>query len=279
MSKVYDCFTFFNELDLLEIRLHELNPVVDYFVLVEATRTFQKQSKPLYYAENKERFREFSEKIIHVVVDDFPNFFSCWRVPKAWDYEHHQRNAIGRGLISAKSDDIIIISDIDEIPSASKVKEHHTYPGPQVFQQRLFYYFLNYAVEQLPLEACLLQNNGLIYWRGTVMLPYRDYASARATRNLRNDPTTRQIEEGGWHFSYIGGIDAILSKLKSFSHASEAQTVLNDLGDTAKVKEIVASGRDIFGRPMSFRQLSLSEPFPRYLVEHAERFSPLLYPL
>jgi len=72
---IYDCFSFFNELDLLEIRLHELDPVVDKFVLVEASKTFQGKDKPLFYDENKERYKEFSEKIIHVVVDKFLVFF------------------------------------------------------------------------------------------------------------------------------------------------------------------------------------------------------------
>jgi len=73
--RIFDCFAFFNELDLLEIRLNELDPVVDKFILVESTRTFQKQFKPLYFNENKERFKKFLPKIEHVIVDHFPTFF------------------------------------------------------------------------------------------------------------------------------------------------------------------------------------------------------------
>ena len=69
---VYDCFQFFNELDILKIRLHVLNPVVDRFVISEATETFSGLKKPLYYEENKELFAEFADKIIHVVVEDTP---------------------------------------------------------------------------------------------------------------------------------------------------------------------------------------------------------------
>lgn len=70
---IYDCFTFFNELELLELRLHELADVVDKFVLVEATKTHSNKSKPLYYWENRSRFGEFHDKIIHIIVDDLPD--------------------------------------------------------------------------------------------------------------------------------------------------------------------------------------------------------------
>lgn len=96
---VYDCFPFFNELDLLELRLRELSPVVDKFVLVEATRTFQKKEKPLVFEENKNRFSSFLDKIEHIVVGKFPGFFYKFRVPNAWDYENFQRDQISIGLV------------------------------------------------------------------------------------------------------------------------------------------------------------------------------------
>ena len=229
MAKVYDCFTFFNEMDLLEIRLNELDEEVDYFVIVESTRTFQKKDKPLYLNLNDERIVKFKDKIIHIVVDDFPNFFTHWRVPKTWDYENHQRNAISRGLINAKPDDIIIVSDVDEIPNAKKLADNINLNKPVVFQQRFFYYFLNYIMTKATSESSIIQKNNMIYWRGSVMIKYKDFTSAREVRNLRNDLTMTQIEEGGWHFSYIGGIDAIISKLKSFSHVKETKQLLNNV--------------------------------------------------
>ncbi len=187
MAKVYDCFTFFNEMDLLEIRLNELDEEVDYFVIVESTRTFQKRDKPLYLNLNDERIVKFKDKIIHIVVDDFPNFFTHWRVPKTWDYENHQRNAISRGLMNAKPDDIIIVSDVDEIPNAKKLAENINLNKPVVFQQRFFYYFLNYIMTKATSESSIIQKNNMIYWRGSVMIKYKDFTSAREVRNLRND--------------------------------------------------------------------------------------------
>ena len=77
---IYDCFTFFNELDILEIRLNELNQVVDKFVLVEANRTFTNQKKPLYFQENKTRYQQFLPKIINIIVDDYHEINSHWKI-------------------------------------------------------------------------------------------------------------------------------------------------------------------------------------------------------
>ncbi len=279
MAKVYDCFTFFNEMDLLEIRLNELDEVVDYFVVVESTRTFQKKDKPLYLNLNDERIVKFKDKIIHVVVDDFPNFFTYFRVPKTWDYENHQRNAISRGLMNAKPDDIIIVSDVDEIPNAKKLADNINLNKPVVFQQRFFYYFLNYIMTKATSESSIIQKNNMIYWRGSVMIRYKDFTSAREVRNLRNDLSMTQIEEGGWHFSYIGGIDAIISKLKSFSHVKETKQLLNNADDKEKISKIISQGKDLFDRDMSFKALPLSEPFPKYLINNIKKYEKLLYPI
>ena len=136
---IYDCFTFFNELDLLEIRLNTLNAVVDKFVLVEATLTHQGKPKPLYFDENKAKFESFSDKIIHIIVDKYPENTN----DDAWIYERYQRNMIKEGLTNCKPDDVIIVSDIDEIPNPSKITEYKNKKGIKVFKQKMYYYFLN----------------------------------------------------------------------------------------------------------------------------------------
>ena len=121
----YDCFSFFNELDLLEIRLNTLDKIVDKFILAESLFTHTGRPKPLYYAENKERFARFNDRIVHVVVDDFPNMPDNMPIrEKAWIRENWQRNAIVRGLPKdIKDDDILLISDLDEIPHPDYVKK------------------------------------------------------------------------------------------------------------------------------------------------------------
>ena len=114
---IIDGFIFFNELDLLEIRLHELNSVVDYFVLVEATKTFSNASKPLYFSENKQRFAPFLHKIKHIIIDDMPDGDNPWL------REAHQRKmVIDRGFKDFASTDIGMISDADEIPNVYVVQ-------------------------------------------------------------------------------------------------------------------------------------------------------------
>ena len=136
---VYDCFQFFNELDILKLRLHIMNPVVDRFVISEATETFSGNPKPLYYEENKEMFAEFADKIIHVVVDDTPPGYTH-------DRDTFQKNAVGRGLKDCTDEDIIIFSDLDEIPNPEKIKEIlQNFDRTKIyhFAQRLFYCYLN----------------------------------------------------------------------------------------------------------------------------------------
>src|SRR3954469_17192036 len=119
---IYDCFTFYNELDLLEARLHEHGRFVDRFVIVEATTTFQGQPKPLWYAENAGRFAPFAARIEHIVVDFPPRVRNrlALRRNQTWGREHYQRDQIALGLRHARRDDLILVSGVDEIISAAK---------------------------------------------------------------------------------------------------------------------------------------------------------------
>src|SRR4051812_40271897 len=114
-----DCFTFYNELDILEIRLRELYDVVDRFVLVEATHTHKGDPKPLHYATNRARFASWNDKIRHIVIGDLPVGDNLAAIRRR---EMGQRNAILLGLMDAQDDDIVLISDVDEIPRKSAVE-------------------------------------------------------------------------------------------------------------------------------------------------------------
>ena len=115
--KIYDCFIFYNELDLLEIRLNELNDVVDGFVLVEAERSHQNKPKPLFFQNNKNRYEKFLPKIKNIIVSE--NLFVD---NDAWRNEKLQRNTITVGLSDLADDDLVIVSDADEIPSKQSVQ-------------------------------------------------------------------------------------------------------------------------------------------------------------
>ena len=127
---LYDAFLFYNEMRLLEIRLNELKNVVDRFVIVESNITFQGKPKPLYFWDNRDRFSAFQDRIIHVPVVDMP------ATDDPWQREYYQRNCIARGLTDCSSDDVIMISDADEIPKADVVAQisDKKYPGIQAIR-------------------------------------------------------------------------------------------------------------------------------------------------
>jgi hypothetical protein len=136
--KVYDCFTFFNELDLLEVRLNELDSIVDYFVIVEGTRTFQNNPKPMYYLDNIDRFAKFTHKIIRVEVSE--DQYGA----NPWDNENKSWNSISKGLHQANDGDIIMISALDEIPrNQSVLQAIQGNSFPVCINTKLFYFHLN----------------------------------------------------------------------------------------------------------------------------------------
>ena len=278
---IYDTFMFFNELELLELRLHELAGVVDKFVLCEATRTFSNKPKPLWYADNKSRFSAFSDRIIHVVVDDSPDSSDPWVL------DHYQKNCIGRALRDCRPDDVIMMSDADEIARASTVaqaarelkfdasalsnavhaawksrlatkmfhrfvRKHH--PFVRVFEQRMHYYFLN----------CLCVTNPL--WQGTRMLHYRDFTKADEIRYTGHI----LVPNGGWHFSFLGGIERIQQKVQAYAH-TEFNTP--ELTSIEHLQKAIEDGRPFFSDKLKFEFVELDDSYPRYIREHPGKFA------
>lgn len=282
---VYDCFTFFNELDLLEIRLYELDSVVDKFVLVEATRTFTKKPKPLYFEENKQRFEKFLPKIVHIKVNSFPGFLKKFRNPNSWDYENHQREQIILGLAGCQPDDIIIVSDVDEIPNRLKLGSYK--PGINVFEQNLFYYYLNCICKNYNnlTDGSKAQSNqnGFGWWKGSVMLPYSELkkiGSIKKTRLCR-DKSAQEVNiiaNGGWHYSFMGGKEAILLKLRSWSHFKDKNyNFLHDfIREPEKIDILLSNGVGFQFEDMQFEFISIRDNAPGYVIEHADRFQHLI---
>ena len=278
---IYDCFSFFNELDLLEIRLNILKDVVDRFVLVEATSTHTGHPKPLFYQENKDRFSAFGNKIIHVVVDDFPMPPEHYTEQQSsWMRENFQRNAIMRGLVDAKEDDLIVISDLDEIPRPEVLTRVSGFDGVTALSLEQFAYYLNFknfTHETITVTRALLYKT-LINDSSFKNLPV-DFRGFDVDVNLGPTPTkardcspTRVVKNAGWHFSYIGGAEKIVEKIKSI--AIEYAHEFSDKKDWIE-KEITRGG-DVTKCGGRFFAVPINNRFPRYVVANREKYVHLI---
>jgi beta-1,4-mannosyl-glycoprotein beta-1,4-N-acetylglucosaminyltransferase len=289
---IYDCFIFFNELELLELRLHELADVVDKVVLVEATKTHSNKPKPLCYQENRSRFAEFHDKIIHIIVDNLPD------AKNAFVLERFQRNCIARGLVNCRPDDFVLVSDVDEIPRAATVAKvsremrfrddwfssgahaalnsqlvhkifhrkglrrrlRNIHPFVLKFELSLYRHFMN----------CRSVQPAFSY--GTRMLYFRDFSYAEEMRHSGY----KIVENGGWHFSFMGGVERIREKLAAYSHQERN---LPQFTDPKVIDEQINRGAAVGGLDYQLRFVPLDDSFPRYLLEHPEKFSTWIKPV
>ena len=279
-SSVYDCFTFFNELDLLEIRLNYLNDVVDYFVLVEADKTHSGEPKPYYYEENKERFKEFHHKIIHIkkmldtdgLTFEKSIFENMDKKNDFWKLENEQRDAIMEGLIDAKDNDVILIGDLDEIPKKEIISEYikKIKKTQKTLMMKNYMYYLNNSVSA---------DNGdvNVNWWGTCMLMKRDINTPQEVRDDRFFyEISKPIYNGGWHFTFLGGVEKVLHKLKSYAHSEyNNETFL----DEKKIDEFIKNGYDFQNSGLKYEIIDINEhkdDYPDYLVNNLNKYKHLI---
>ncbi len=243
-GKVVDAFIFCNELDQLDIRLAELDEVVDVFVLVEGTRYHNNTPKELFFENSRERYAKYLHKIRHVVVDDWPE-----NPTDAWVYERHQRDAIMHGLTDCKDNDIIIIGDADEIPSAEAVRNYSVSQGLCRLKQRMFYYYLNCENKE--------------GWDWQKIAPYR-IVKQLTPCGVRYPPSNAPlIESAGWHFSMMGGSEAVKQKLRTYSHQEFARPEIFD-----GVESAIENGTDLFGRDLKYEFVYLDPTYPSYVKDN-----------
>ena len=262
--KVYDCFPFYNEFELLELRLRALWDVVDVFVIAEADKTHTNKPKPYYFWERQDDFREFFPKIRHLPVE--------MTVPYAgvgdWSIENAQRDAIAYGLDDAEADDLIMISDVDEIPNPDVLRHLNDFelmtqetvmtlrnlndPEKQItcpikmlvpagdfleigsirLNQKMHYYYFDWASETP--------------WRGTSLIKRKNLTTPQ---DLRTSENTLVCDDGGHHFSYMGGVDRVINKMTSIVDGNEF--VVDSGGkliDRTHVEKSMAQGFDVYNR-------------------------------
>ncbi|NBS02015.1 MAG: hypothetical protein EBS72_07705, partial [Rhizobiales bacterium] len=264
-------------LDILEIRLNEMAPVVDRFVLVEARKTFQGADKPLYFDQNKARFAPFLDRIEHVIVD-FPEDLGLYRKAssQAWAREYYQRDQIAQGLKTASPDDLVIVSDVDEIIRASTLQQavrDYQAGSMLVFTCPVYCYYFNRQLKK---------NN---WYLGPRLCSVRSFRSAQdqrstklfASRGLRGSLLgawhTRlwnklntgfggpmvEVTEAGWHFTSIGGWEAFQTKMQAFAH-EEA------------MEQDIFKKQSVFEADIAEATIRIGiDLMPRYIQDHQDR--------
>lgn len=251
--KVVDAFIFYNEVRMLFFRLTELYHVVDFFIIVEATHTFAGNKKTLYYDKVRRHglFEHFKDKIIHVVVDDMPN------TDNAWDNEKHQRRCIDRaiGPLQLADDDLILISDCDEIPDSDALRRVRcaelVVNTALCLEMDMYYYNLTCKGTK---------------WYCAKIIPYSEYKTTRDPEHTRHI-SCNTIPASGWHFSYFGDIDFIQTKIQNFSHQEYNNATYLDAD---KIATQIETCDDLFFRnnhhTHGFREVPLHEN--AYLPKH-----------
>jgi hypothetical protein len=265
--KIYDCFTFFNEFDLLEIRLKELYEVVDKFVIVEGNTTFTNISKPFLFEENKERYKDYADKIIHVKVQ-MPMDLD------PWINEKFQRDAISIGVQNADDNDVILITDLDEIPRADAIasirKNHDT--SIWALRMPLFYFKFNY------LMSYNRTHGHYSTWGVGVRAKHLNSADELRRNRFFLDcfpynhcgDGVRLIEHAGWQFSYLGGSDFAKLKIQSFSHT---ETNRPEIIDNIDIDCSIEKGDGlIHDDGVKFTAVSMDEYFPKEVVNNKEKY-------
>lgn len=279
---VYDCFQFFNELDILKLRLHVLSDVVDKFVISESTVTFSGDKKPLYFQENRDMFAEFEGRIIHQIVDDTPMDTS------AFLRDSHQKCAVARGLAGARPEDVVIFSDVDEIPNPEAVKwvlDHFDDSRIYALAQRNFYCYLDMEETSGNLLSITGEFEGIAgadrKWLGTKICKYSmlEKYTTEQLRDKEQKSIMVRVPEGGWHFSYMGGgkNESVEQRVK-YKIKSAAHQEYNNRATLSRVKRNIRNHQDILGRESRFEIVPIDETYPVYLREHLGEYAYLRYP-
>ena len=275
--KVYDCFTFFNEFELLELRLETFYDIVDRFVIVEADKTHANKPKPFNFYKRRDDFKKYFPKINYIMdTSTVP-----YKGAGDWSIENNQRNNIMKGLTDAEPDDLIMISDLDEFPNPAILKTliesfsdankfvdfisfYDTTPftknklvpfhsgmrinnfldlSPVGWQQNFHSYYFNWICRDLP-------------WAGTVIGKFKHMKSPQDFRIWREN--LPRILNGGWHFSNMGGVEKVVEKMAAAVECVQLSAVDKKYLDKNFVAEAMMNGK-YFHTPAKFVSCDVDE--------------------
>ena len=289
-QKIFDVFLFLNELDLLEIRLETLFPIVDYFIITEINETFSGKPKKLIFEKNKNRFKKYLKKIIYNPVtkieleklksDKWVNYISDFNI--SLKHKHsarparniqsslqreimHRDSAILGFFNLASHDDFILLSDLDEIPNPKAIIEivQKKISKPHYFRMNWYLYWINNKISKP--------------WFGTVMFYFKDIKGS-SLDNLRLASSNEDlvpgliVNDGGWHFSYLGGSEAIKEKLYAhpFQGYKAQLAILLDKFKIRSIKKTLKNNRDLLFQNRNLSIIEIDENFPPAILHNQE---------
>ena len=290
--KIFDCFMFFDEEMLLDLRLNVMDKYVDKFVITEATYMHSGAPKKLIFDINK--FKKFKDKIIYIVVDQPPpdllqindsDSFDTKETKKIFNAKKRELYQIDKtqdGLVDAESDDIIIISDLDEIPNLEKVNFSKIKEKLIFFKQKMFYYKLNLFYELIPWygsKACKkkyfrspqwlreIKNKKYPFWRLDILFSTFKYNSIN------------YVIDGGWHFTNMRKPKDLEKKLSNFLHHVDYEhsgLELKDLEKMMNEKRVMYNHAmdkksNKWGQGEKLKKININE-MPKYVIENADAY-------
>lgn len=283
MSKIYDCVPFFNELDLLEIRLELMYDKVDYFIISECDFTFSGLKKPFYFDENRNRFKKYLDKIIHLKHENMDEYV----IPKHnydgrkkdifdnilkrlefmrnsskteygkphWCRDFFHKEMVMIGMDNCQPEDIILFGDLDEIPNPDKLILN----GEKfVLEQNNMIYFIN-------------TENGVEKWYGTLICRFKDLYENSCMFSRDNRLNFPKIENGGWHLTFMGGEDRIIEKIISWGHQEFNTSYIKN-----SVSFKLSNNIDIIDRPFQLKDKNMKDLYPDTIIELVENKYPYL---
>ena len=289
--KIFDCFMYFDEEMILDLRLNILNKYVDYFVIVESIFTHRGEKKELKFNPNK--FGQFKDKIIYLIYNQVPKNLEIINkedtekeksdklIMNAIFRENEQRNFLERGLENAKDEDVILISDVDEIPNLDNLDFNQIHQKIFIFEQNMFYYKFNLKLPDF-------------LWKGTKGCKKKYFKNPQWLRNIKDRKypfyridtffsekkyiNCKIIKNGGWHFTNIKTAEEIKNKLKSYLHHIEFDE--NPLS-TNQINQIMKDKIAVYNLSVDQRQNKLGgnklenypvQNLPKFLVENIEKY-------
>ena len=290
--KIFDCFMYFDEEVILDLRLNILNDYVDYFIIVESTFNHKGQKRDLKFDIKK--FSKFEKKIIYLIYDEQPSNIQIINktdsddeiskkyIFNAYYRENGQRNFIYKGLDKAHDDDLILVSDVDEIPNLENLNFYKIKEKLIFFQQDMFYYKLNLKLPHL-------------IWTGTKGCKKKILKSPQWLRNIKDKKYSfyrvdtffsdkkyidlKIIKNGGWHFTNIKTAEDIKFKLESYLHHREFD--INPLS-TDEINKIIKDKRAIYNLNLDKRDKKIGSgdklekydinKLPKYLKNNINKY-------